>query len=344
MQYSLAELSQTVGGTVFGDEKLIIRGLGDLKSARPGELVFIQNPNDLSLASGSSAAAFIVPDQVSPSAGLSGIKVSNPRLAFVRLLHVFSPEPITEAHIHPTAVIAESAEIGEDVAIGPYSVVGERSRIGKGCRIGGHVLIGDDVSIGDQCLFYGSSMIYSRCTLGNRVILHGGVIIGADGFGFIFHEGQHHKVPQIGEVRIEDDVEIGANSCVDRATIGVTVIGQGTKIDNQVQVAHNNIIGKHVILCGQVGLAGSVQIDDYSMLGGQAGVIDHLHLGAQSKVGASGLVTKDIPAKGEWWGTPARDGKAFLKQMAALAQLPKILKQFKALARRIDRMEQSGKE
>ncbi len=344
MERSLAELCQLLEGELIGDGSIIIRGLGDSKVAQPDELVFAEDTANIDSALRSQAGALIVSQQISDLKGRDGIRVKNPRVAFTIVLDLFYPETKPPLGIHPSAILGNDVQLADGVSVGPHAVLGDRVKVGKNTLIGANVTIGDDVSIGEDSVIDANATLYRRSVLGSRVYVRAGVRIGADGFGYVFDAGKHLKVPQVGNVVIEDDVEIGANSCIDRATIGSTVIGQGTKIDNMVQVAHNNQIGQHVILCGQVGLAGSVRVDNYAMLGGKAGAIDHVHIGQAAKLGAGSIATKTITAGSEVWGTPARDGVKVIKQLAALSRLPEALKALAGSLKRLEKVEKRLEE
>ena len=233
------------------------------------------------------------------------------------------------AGVHRDAVVAPDAQLGEGVTIRECAVIRSRARIGRETVIESGAHIGEGVSIGEQCFIGPNVVIMCGCRIGNRVIIHGGTVIGADGFGYIGAEGRHLKIPQLGHVIIEDDVELGANVCVDRATLGSTIIKRGTKVDNLVQVAHNDLVGEDVILSGQVGLAGSVRVGNRVMIGGQAGVADHLDVGDDARIGAGSGVIKDVaPGQTVWW-FPARPIKEVKEELATLAFLPRIVKQIK---------------
>jgi UDP-3-O-[3-hydroxymyristoyl] glucosamine N-acyltransferase len=229
--------------------------------------------------------------------------------------------------------------LGEGVAIRPHVTVGEGVSIGRGAVIESGAHLGDGVSIGEQSLIGPNVVIYRGTRIGHRVRIHGGSVIGGDGFGYVFQQGRHLKVPQVGNVIIEDDVEIGCNVCVDRATVGSTIIRRGTKIDNLVQIAHNDVIGQDVIITGQVGLAGSVTVGDRVAFGGQAGVVDHVTIGHDARVGAATPVTKDVKPGETVWGFPARPGARVKRELGALAQLPRLLKRFRELLMRLGRVE-----
>jgi len=326
MERTLAALCEQLRGELIGDGRTIIRGINGFDRAQPGELTYADSPQHLADALASQAAAIVVPQTVTDLQGRPGIRVRDPKLAFAVLLGVFYPEPVEPVGVHPTAVIGSNARLAEGVSIRPHACIGDNVSIGRGTVIGSGVAIGPDVMIGESCIIDPNVVIYRRTQIGSRVLIHAGVAIGGDGFGYVFNNGAYVKIPQVGNVVIEDDVELGCNVCVDRATVGSTIIRQGTKIDNLVQIAHNDRIGKHVIMSGQVGLSGTVTVGDYTILGGKAGVVDHITIGARAQVGAASVVTRSIPDGQTVWGFPARDIRETKRQMAALARLPELLK------------------
>jgi UDP-3-O-[3-hydroxymyristoyl] glucosamine N-acyltransferase len=339
MEQTLEALASYVKGRVIGDGAIRIHKLNSLDAVQEGELTFVEDARRLPEALGTKAAALIVTSSITELKGRSGISVADPKLAFARLLELFHPTVPAEGVIHPSAVLGDDVQLGEHVDIRAHTVIGNRVRIGRGTIIEPGTFIGDDVTIGEQCLLGPNVVVYRQTIIGDRVSIHGSSVIGGDGFGYIFHEGHYVKVPQVGNVVIEDDVEIGCNVCVDRATIGSTLIQRGTKIDNLVQIAHNNRIGQHVIMAGQVGLSGSVTIGSYSMLGGKAGVVDHVTVGDRSRIGAASVVTKSVGPGEAVWGYPARPLQEAKRQMALIARLPELLKSMTRLLSRLGQTE-----
>ena len=339
MEQTLESLAAYLKGRVIGDGSIVIRDVNSLDVAQEGELTFAENGQHLAEALESKASAIIVPDSVKELPRRSGISVPDPKLAFALLLEVFHPAEAPQGVIHPTAVIGAQVQLGKLVDVRPHAVIGDRVRIGDGTIIDAGARVGNDVTIGEQCRIGPNVVIYRQTLIGDRVAIHGGSVIGGDGFGYVFHDGRYVKVPQVGNVVIEDDVEIGCNVCVDRATLGSTMIGRGTKLDNLVQIAHNDRIGRHVVMSGQVGLAGSVTVGDYSRFGGKAGVVDHITIGPQVEVGAASIVTRDIGRGERVWGFPARPLRETLRQMAALARMPEALKTLSGALARLARIE-----
>jgi UDP-3-O-[3-hydroxymyristoyl] glucosamine N-acyltransferase len=256
-------------------------------------------------------------------------------------MELFSPRRAVTG-VDTRAVVSPEAELGDEVSIGACAVVGPGARIGARTTIGSGVVIGRDVQIGEDCFVDANATVLDRVRIGDRCVIHPGAVIGGEGFGFHWLGDHHHRVPQLGTVVLEDDVEVGCNSCIDRATLGETRVGQGTKIDNLVHLAHNNRLGRHVILAGQVGTAGSVSIGDGAMLGGQVGVSDHVRIGAGARVGGKAAVTKDVAARETVWGAPARGMQRVMRELAALGRLPEALRHLKALTRRIEHLEASS--
>lgn len=331
MKKSLAEICVYLSGELIGDGETAVTGVNSTEGATSGDITFAQNEKYLKRALNSEAAAIVVGPQVTDLKGFSGIRVDDPKAAFVRLLYLFHPETKAVPGIHPSAVIGEGVKIGDRVCIKANAVIGDHVVIGPRSIIGAGVSVESNTIIGSDCVIYANVSIYSDTVIGDRVRIHSGSTIGGDGFGYIFREGKYIKVPQVGNVVIENDVELGCNVCVDCATVGSTIIREGSKIDNQVQIAHNNHIGRHVTMSGQAGLAGSVFIDDYCILGGKAGVVDHVHIGKGAKIGAASVVTRNVAEEESVWGYPARATKETMKQMAAIAHLPKWMEKLRRL-------------
>ncbi len=312
-------------GQAVGDPTCLIHGVATLDDAREGDITFLSHPRHRNKARSTQASALIVRDY------LEGVPcplllAPDPHYAFARLLAVFYPARPTPVGIDPRAVVHPSAVVGDGATIGPCVVVEEGARIGARARVGAGTFIGAQSQVGDDALIYPNVTLREGVKIGHRVIVHSGAVVGSDGFGFVPHQGQHFKVPQVGGVTVEDDVEIGAGVTIDRATLGQTVIGRGTKINNLVQIGHNVKIGADCIVIAQVGISGSVCIGNRVTLAGQVGVAGHLSIGDQTVVAARAVVTKDIPPKSNVAGFPACAHPTWLKMTASLARLPDLRK------------------
>jgi len=330
------EIARLLGGTLNGDGKIEIHRAAGLESAGPDELAFGEGDRALAMAPKSQAGCILVPAGVSLG-GRTTIAVAHPKLAFIRAAEALHP-PAPVAHgIHPTAVVSPHANLAAEVSIGPHAVIERGVSVGAGTQINAGVFLGENVQVGAQCVLYPRVTVYAGARLGDRVILHAGVTVGGDGFGYVFAEGRHQKFPQLGGVIIEDDVEIGCNSTVDRGSLGTTVVGQGTKIDNLVQVAHNVKIGRHCVIAAQTGISGSVEIGDYVVMGGQVGIGDHVRVEEGATLGGgAGILPGKIVRRGETvWGRPARPLREFKKMYAHLSNLPHLAEKVKELSRRL---------
>jgi UDP-3-O-[3-hydroxymyristoyl] glucosamine N-acyltransferase len=325
MNLTVAELANQLGADISGDAAAVLTGFAQIDKARPGDLTFAENAEYFAAAEASAATAIICGKEAKSDKKIL-LRVANPRVAFAKALAVFFPEPQFAPGIHPSAVIAKTAQVDPTAHIGPHCTVGEHVKIGASVVLQAGNFIGDDSSLGDGTNLFPNVTVYSRSQIGRRVRIHSGTVIGSDGFGYVFDASFHRKVPQIGNVVIGDDVEIGSNVSVDRGALGSTVIGQGTKIDNLVQVAHNVEIGEHTILCAQVGIAGSAKIGSYSILAGQVGVAGHLKIGNKVTIGSKSGVMHNIPDGEMWLGIPAQPDKQAKRIMIALQRLPDLLK------------------
>lgn len=340
---TVRELAAMLQAPFEGDGESAIDGVGSVESATARQLSFAAGKKAHELASASQAGCLLVAPDFGASSGAL-IRVSDPRAAFARVIaHFHPPEPVVTG-IHPSAVIAERVELGSGVSIGPHVTIAAGARIGDGTAIGPGCTIGAGAVIGANCRLAARVTLYREVTLGDRVILHAGVVIGADGFGFAMVNGRYEKFPQIGTVQIADAVEIGANSCIDRATLGITSIGEGSKLDNLVHIAHNCRIGKHVVIAAQTGFAGGVVIEDYAIIGGQVGIGDKARVESRAVLGSgAGVLTSKIVRAGEvMWGTPARPLREYLTQLASLAKVPELRKRIGELERKLDELTAPG--
>ncbi|MCS7272965.1 MAG: UDP-3-O-(3-hydroxymyristoyl)glucosamine N-acyltransferase [Fimbriimonadales bacterium] len=335
--YRLVQLAELTQGIVRGNAELVITAVGGIHDVPAGGLTFAENERRLQEALRSPASAILTAPNVSlPSdTDKSFLLHPVPRLAWAKILALYSPFATPPVGIHPTVVMGEGCELGDEVSLMPYVVLGERVRLGNRVKVYPFCYIGDEVEIGDDTVLYPHVVVMARVRIGKRVIVHPGAVIGGDGYGYVQHAGIHHKIPQIGRVVVEDDVEIGCNTTIDRATTGETRIGPGTKIDNLVQVAHNVQVGAHCLLVAQVGIAGSATLGHHVILAGQVGVKDHVHIGDNVVVGAQGGVAKNLPPNGVYWGTPAVPHHEWLRALAHLYKLPELFKRVEALERRL---------
>jgi len=334
MNLTVAELAKQLAGEVTGDAQATLTGFTMIDRAQAGHLTFAETPDYFAAAEASAATAIICgKDSASDKKIL--IRVANPRIAFAKALAIFFPEPKFAPGIHPSAVIAKSAQVDPTAHIGPHCTIGERVKIGANAVLQASNFIGDDSVLGNETNLFPNVTVYSCSQIGKRVRIHSGTVIGSDGFGYVFDTSFHRKVPQVGNVVIGDDVEIGSNCSVDRGALGATVIGKGTKIDNLVQVAHNVEIGEHCILCAQVGIAGSAKIGSYSVLAGQVGIAGHLKIGNKVTVGSKSGVMHNIPDGEMWLGIPAQPDKQAKRVMIALQRLPDLLKKIAAWEKKL---------
>jgi UDP-3-O-[3-hydroxymyristoyl] glucosamine N-acyltransferase len=338
---TVEDLARECEGKAEGDLSRSISGANALEHAVATDLSFVANAKAAEAALSSKAGCLIVPFAFDKAGQWALIRVAEPRIAFARVLPLLYPAKQHTAFLHPTALIAATAQIGADCHIGPYVTIGENTTIAAGSFIGKGSTIGDQVTIGENATVHPNVTVYDRVRIGARVVLHSGAVIGADGFGFTLVKDHYEKFPQVGIVEIGDDVEIGANSCVDRAALGATRIGDGTKLDNLVHVAHNCTLGKHVVAAAQVGLSGSVTVGDYAVLGGQAGIADKAKIEPKAVVGAkSGVVSSQrIPAGEPVWGMPARPLRQHLRGLAHVAKLPELREELRQLKKRIEEID-----
>jgi UDP-3-O-[3-hydroxymyristoyl] glucosamine N-acyltransferase len=317
---SVAEIVEFVGGEYSGDGQKSISGVASLGQAKPDQLGFLSNRKYAKELGATQAGVILVPKTLD-GCDARWIRVDDPYFAFAKVLtRWFSNRPAPKG-ISPKAIVAGSAKLGSNVSLGHFTVVGENVVIGNNVTIFQGVSIEAGSVIGDDCIIYPNVVIYDGTRIGNRCIIHSGVVIGSDGYGFATHAGKHHKIPQIGIVRIEDDVEIGAGTTIDRAALGETVIGEGTKIDNLVQIGHNVKVGKHCLLVSQVGIAGSTELGDYVAVAGQSGFSGHLKIGNRVQVAAKSAVLDDVPDDTKVMGSPAVPFTEFARRHAAVKKL-----------------------
>jgi UDP-3-O-[3-hydroxymyristoyl] glucosamine N-acyltransferase len=341
VQYSIEALAALVGGTVDGDPQTQILGARPITHAGPGDITFIEDSRYARQLEHSQAAAAVVGPACLVKLPIPTIRVVKPLEAFGRIVDQFRGPPRRLAPaVHTHCRIAETARIGKDASIGPYVVIGEEVTIGDRCQLMPGVTIGDGCRLGDDVVMYPHVVLYDDIVVGNRVIIHAGAVIGADGFGYRTDGGRHIKVPQRGRVEIGDDVEIGANTTIDRAAFEVTYIGEGTKIDNLVQIAHNCLIGRHNLIVSQVGLAGSCKTGDYVVIAGHAGVKDHITIGDGAVLEAMSGVMENVPAGEKWVGIPATPARDQFRLISLIRKLPELREKLTTLVRQVDALEQ----
>jgi UDP-3-O-[3-hydroxymyristoyl] glucosamine N-acyltransferase len=347
--FTVRDLAARLGGQAERHADRAITGVRAPADAGPGDLIFIASARHRDALEISSAGAALLPVGLDAPEGMAVIRVANPTLAMAYAIDLLAPAPRPVSGISDRAIVSATAEIHAEAAIGPGCVVGARVRIGARTELRAGATIGDDVVIGDDCLVYSGVHLYDAVRIGNRVILHAGAIIGADGFGYVQEPlpagnpsdepFRHRKIRQIGTVVIEDDVEIGANTTIDRAMLSETRVGRGTKIDNGVMVGHNCRIGRHCVIVSQVGLSGSVELGDYVTIAGQAGIVDHVKIGDHAIVGSQAGVARDVPLGAAVLGAPAVDMKIAQKALPIIAHLPELRRLVRALERRIAALE-----
>jgi UDP-3-O-[3-hydroxymyristoyl] glucosamine N-acyltransferase len=340
--HRLAELAELVSGRVEGDPDRTVEAIRALEAAGPGDLSFVTLARHRARALASSASALLVGEDV--AAALGGdrqegrgadlLVVADAGLALARLLALFHPEPERLAGIHPTAVVEEGAVVDPGAHLGPYVVIGAGSRIGAGAAVLSHAVVGSGCTIGERALVHPHAVLYDRTEVGAGCIVHSGVVLGGDGFGYATRGGVHHKLPQVGRVVLEDEVEVGANTTIDRATLGETRVGAGTKIDNQVMLGHNVQVGRRSLLCAQVGIAGSTRIGDGVVLGARVGAVDHVEIGDRVQAAAGTDVFESLPAGAVVGGSPAHPVGRWRRQMVLLWKLEEMFRRLRALERR----------
>lgn len=341
MAYTAEYIAKELQGEVLGDGSTALTGFAPATTAKPGDLTFAENETFFLKAEQSAATAILVDGPFTSTKKIL-IKVQNARIAFAKVLPFFFPEKKFAAGVHASAVVDSTAKVDPSAHIGPHCVIGEKVQIGANVVLESGIHVGPSSIIGADSHVFANVCIYGLTQIGQRVRIHAGTVIGSDGFGYVFDAGAHRKIPQVGCVIIGDDVEIGANVCIDRGALGPTMIGKGSKIDNLVQIAHNVTIGEHCLVVAQVGIAGSTKVGSYTTLAGQVGIAGHLKIGNKVIVAAQSGVMHDIPDGGKWLGAPAQPDRDAKRQMIAIQQLPELIRRVKELERWVGRGNNAG--
>lgn len=337
MEFTAKQIAEVVNGEVVGDENVAVSVFSKIEEGKPGSLTFLSNPKYTNYIYSTEASIVLVSNKFVPEHEVKAtmIKVENPYDCLARLMMMYESSKPKKKGIDPLAFVAHSAKVGEDVYIGAFAYIGENAVIGDDTKIYPHAYVGDNVKIGENATLYQHVSVYAECRVGNNCILHSGCVIGADGFGFAPTENGYEKIPQIGNVVLEDDVEIGANTCIDRATMGSTIVHKGAKIDNLVQIAHNDEIGSNTVIAAQTGVAGSTKIGEWCMFGGQVGVAGHITVGNKVNVGAQTGVNSHVEGNQTIMGYPAMSYRDFMKTSVLQRKLPDMMKRIDALEKEI---------
>ena len=344
MEFTAKQIAELTGGRVEGNEQAAVSTFAKIEEGHEGAISFLSNPKYTHFLYDTKSTIVLVDETLELEHPVSAtlIRVKSAYEAVGRLLQLYEQMKPRKTGVDPLAFVSSKATIGKDVYIGAFACIGDGTVVGDGTQVYPHVVVGDGVTIGQQCLLYPNVTIYQGCRLGNRVTIHAGSVIGADGFGFAPNQEGYDKIPQIGIVVIEDDVEIGANTCVDRSTMGQTVIRHGVKLDNLIQVAHNCEVGENTVMSAQVGLAGSTKIGSWCMVGGQAGFAGHIQVADKTFVGAQCGVISNTKGQGEQLiGSPAMDPKQFFRSMAVVKRLPEIYRELNELKKRVEELSKN---
>ncbi|PIU42274.1 MAG: UDP-3-O-(3-hydroxymyristoyl)glucosamine N-acyltransferase [Candidatus Omnitrophica bacterium CG07_land_8_20_14_0_80_42_15] len=341
MKKTVKEIAELINGEVVGDKNIVITGISGIKEAKEGDITFLANPKYAPLMETTKASCIIAPKDVEPKGKATLIKADNPDLGFAKVVSLLSPlGPVPVKGISSLASISKNAKLGKNVSVGPFAVVEDDAEIGDNTIIYAGAYIGNNAKIGKSTILYPHVSIREKCVIGDSVIMHSGVVIGSDGFGFATVAGVHHKIPQIGIVIVEDNVEIGANVTIDRARFGKTVIGKGTKIDNLVQIAHNVVIGENSIIVAQAGISGSTTIGKNVIMAGQSGIVGHVEIGDNTIIAAQSGISKSLDKNIFVIGSPARPQNIWKRINASMGHLPELLKTVSKLSKKVKVLEE----
>lgn len=341
MEFLAQQIADFLGGTVEGDPKASVNTFAKIEEGHKGAISFLANPKYAHYIYSTESSVVLVNRDFQPEQPVSAtlVRVDNPYEAIARLLSLYESMTQRRKGIHPLAFVSETAELGEEVYVGAFAYVGDGVKVGSNTQIYPHVVIEERATVGEECILYPNVSVYHDCKVGNRCIFHSGVVIGADGFGFAPSPEGYNKIPQIGIVTIEDDVELGANTCVDRSTMGSTYIRKGVKLDNLVQIAHNCDIHSHTVMSAQTGVAGSTKVGEWCMFGGQVGINGHIEVADRTQLGAqSGLLASKKPGEA-LMGSPAFDVRQYMKSSAVFKRLPDMYAELKALRKELEELK-----
>ena len=342
MEFSAKQIATFIQGEIVGDENATVHTFAKIEEGMPGAISFLSNPKYTSYIYDTQSSIVLVNKDFIPEQEVKTtlIKVDNAYESLAKLLNLYEQSKPKLTGITPLAFVAESAKIGKDVYIAPFACIGEHAEVGDNTVIHPHVTIGSGAKIGSNCIIYANATVYHDCRIGNHCILHAGCVIGADGFGFAPTPEGYEKIPQIGITILEDNVEVGANTCIDRATMGATIVHSGVKLDNLIQIAHNDEIGSHTVMAAQVGIAGSTKVGEWCMMGGQVGVAGHIHIGDKVNLGAQSGVPGSIKDGSQLIGTPPMESKPYFKSAAIYRKLPDMYTELNVLRKELNELKQ----
>lgn len=345
MEFTAEQIASVIGGKIEGDKDAKVRTFAKIEEGVEGAISFLSNPKYTHYIYDTKSSVVIVNEDVELEGTVAPtlIRVKNAYESIAQLLQIYEASKPKKTGVSPQAYISPTAKLGKDCYVGPFACIGEGTVIGDGCQIYPHAVVGDNVKMGNGCILYPNTTVYQGCKIGNNVTLHAGSVIGADGFGFTPNADGYDKIPQIGIVTIEDNVEIGANTCVDRSTMGSTVIRKGVKLDNLVQVAHNVEIGENTVMSAQVGIAGSTKVGSWCMFGGQVGIAGHITIGDKTFLGAQSGVPGSLKGGEELIGTPPMNPRNYFKSQAIFRRLPDMYKELEALKKTIEELKSEEK-